>query len=107
MRDRRSSNSTGRAVLPESWCPPLSGSEWTSVNAFLARLHAASPGLHYSDLKGMWFILEALEREHAPSTLDDLVPSAACWILYAGRELKNNSEDYCHYDFDDESKRLP
>ena len=107
MRDRRSSNSSGRAVLPESWCPPLSGSEWTSVNAFLARLHTASPGLRYSDLKGMWTILEALEREHTPSTLDDLVPSAACWILYAGRELKNNSEDYPQYDFDDESKRLP
>jgi hypothetical protein len=77
------------------------------VNALLARLHTASPGLRYADPTGMWTILEALEREHTPSTLDDLVPGAACWVLYAGRELKNNSEDYPQYDFADESKRLP
>jgi hypothetical protein len=106
MRDRPFYNASEPTFFPDSWCPPLSGMEWASLNAFIARLHTVSPDLRYVDFKGMWALLEALEREQTPSALDDLVPTAACWILYAGRELRNNSEYYPQYDFDEGSKRL-
>jgi hypothetical protein len=86
---------------------PLSGVEWASLKAFIARLHTASPDFHYAGFKGMWALLEALEREQTPSALDDLVLTAACWILYARCELRNNSEDYRQYGFDEGFEATP
>lgn len=39
-------------------------------------------------------MIEALEQPLTPSQLDDVLPAAACWILYAGKELRNNDVDY-------------
>ena len=105
MRPGAIEDAPSRARLP--WRgTPLLGSEWTNLNAFLAKLHSASD-LPYLDLKGLYALLEALEERQARETVEDLLPAAACWILYAGEALWSNSVPYPHYRDIDGSKRLP
>lgn len=94
-------------VLPGPWSGTLSGPEWTSLSAFVARLHTAAPTLWYLDVKALHALLEALEENHAATdTLDNLVPAAACWIIYAGSALKNNDIDYIQLE-GNSTKRFP
>ena len=85
----------------------LTASEWANVNAFVARLHTAAPDLPKLDLRGLFAMIEALEQPLTPSQLEDVLPAAACWILYAGNELRSNDIPYAYYDYDGGVKRLP
>jgi Protein of unknown function (DUF3632) len=69
--------------------------EWKNLNAFFARLVAAlQPGLPLNEQpkypfwfisEGIYAISEALEYQNSPETLENILPSAACWIIYAGK----------------------
>lgn len=85
----------------------LTGDEWANLNAFLARLHQAVPDLQYMDLRGIFAILEALEQPGDAAALNDLVPAAACWMLYAGAAVRSNATQYAQYADDDPAKRMP
>ena len=85
----------------------LTGGEWTNVNAFIARLHTAAPDLPRLDLRGMFAMIEALEQPLTPSQLEDVLPAAVYWIIYAGNELQSNDVPYANYNDDGGCKRLP
>ena len=59
---------------------------WINLNAFIARLTASSmPSLVNF---GLWSMRDALEDEYEDtSVLDGYLPTAAQWIIYAGRLL--------------------
>ncbi|KAG9232341.1 hypothetical protein BJ875DRAFT_81808 [Amylocarpus encephaloides] len=86
---------------------PMSGQAWANLNAFAAKLHARTD-LDFLDLAGLYALLEALEQEISSKDLDNVVPAAACWILSAGKEIRENDEEH---DVDEngpvETKRLP
>lgn len=86
---------------------PMSGAEWKNLNAFVARLHAIIDGIPYIDLKGLYAFLDALENPIPVTVLDDLVPLAACLILYAGFKLKYNDIGYPEEGYDNGEKRMP
>lgn len=96
------------ATSPGPWCGiALSVAEWTSLNAFLAKLHATTD-VYYLDLFGLYTLLDALEEPHVdPKAFDDLVPVAAVWVLYAGEKIRGNDVGYPQVDRDDGSKRFP
>lgn len=77
-------------VLPGPWRAALSGPEWSSLNPFVARLHSAAPELQLLDLVGLRAMLEALEETQPAHVLEDVLPAAACWIIYAGGMLNGN-----------------
>jgi hypothetical protein len=52
LEDRSDSTTKPTKIPLGPWCVPLSGIEWTSLNAFAARLHVAS-SLKYLDLRGL------------------------------------------------------
>lgn len=85
----------------------LSGQEWTNLNAFVARLHVAAPDLWHWDLRGLYAMIEALEQPLSSSRLDDVLPAAASWIIYAGEQLKSNDVPYAYYPDDGGAKRYP
>ena len=85
----------------------LTGGEWESINAFIARLHVAAPDLAKLDLHGLYAMIEALEQQLTSNQLDDVLPAAAAWIIYAGSELRNNDFPYAYYPSDGGSKRFP
>lgn len=85
----------------------LSGAEWTNLNTFAARLHNVIDGLPYLDLGALFALLDALEESIATIALYNLVPSAVCWILYAGFKLKTNNIGYPESGYYDGSKRVP
>lgn len=70
---------------------PMPGKAWTNVNALGAKLHART-SIRGLDFKGLYALLEALEEERTPKELDDIVPAAACWILSAGKKIRENDE---------------
>lgn len=83
----------------------LTAAQWTSLNAFLARLHVAAPDVSHLDLRGLFAMIEALEQPLSPMQLEDAVPAAACWILFAGEKLRTNDVSYAYRVTT--SKRLP
>lgn len=94
-------------VLPGPWRAPMYGAEWTNLNAFAARLHIMIDSLPYINLRGLLTLLDALEEYIPITALEYLVPSAACWILFAGFKLKTNEVGYPESGHDDGSKRVP
>ena len=91
--------------LAPSQC--LTADEWASINAFLARLHRSAPDVLYLDLRGLFAMMEALELPLTSSELEDVLPAAACWIIYAGHELKTNSMPYPSAEDTTGARRLP
>ncbi|TVY54514.1 hypothetical protein LSUE1_G010334, partial [Lachnellula suecica] len=67
---------------------------WASLNAFGARLHAQTD-LELFDSRALSALVEALEENRSAKALDDIVPAAACWILYAGKTIKDSSTSHC------------
>ena len=55
----------------------------------------------------MFALIDALEWEHDAAALDDLVPAAAVWVVFAGKVLKFNSVGYTQYRHDGGTGRLP
>jgi hypothetical protein len=90
--------------------------EWTNLNAFLARLLAAV-GHHTSreyyylvfhlSCEGLYAMLDALEENNGGEQQAIYTPTAACWILYAGRQLNQLTQLYPHQGRERASKRLP
>ena len=85
----------------------LSATAWTNLNAFMARLHTSAPDVQRLDTRGLFAMIEALEQPLTPSRLDDVLPAAACWIIYAGQVLKKNDIPYAYFPEDFGSKRMP
>ena len=85
----------------------LTAGEWASVNAFVARLHNAAPDVRMLDLRGLFAMIEALEQPLTPSQLEDVLPAAVYWIIYAGSELRRNDVPYAYYPDNGGSRRLP
>lgn len=71
----------------------MSGTEWTNLNVFAAGLHSVFDGIPYTDVKGLYALLDALENPIPVAMLDNIVPSAACWILDAGLSWKITTWD--------------
>ncbi len=85
----------------------LTADAWASINAFVAQLHTATPDLIHLDLRGLYAMIEALEQPLSPSRLEDVLPTAAYWVIYAGKALKSNDVPYADYDYDGGTKKLP
>lgn len=75
-------------------------------SALMAKLHAGTD-LPTLDLRGSYALLDALERPYSPQELDDLLPAAAVWAIFAGKELKLNDVGYVQYNDDGGRRRLP
>ena len=85
------------------WTPP-ENSAWASYNSFLARLD--QEGLFESASSfGLWALRDALERNWADSSEDDVnpgtktqkydatTPAAAAWVTTTGKKLYGQEED--------------
>lgn len=83
----------------------LSSASWTSMNAFLARLHAAAPDVPTLDFRALLAMMEALEQPLTPAELEDALPPAAYWVLHAGINLKHNDIPYASYDYNPGNNR--
>ena len=59
------------------------------------------------DLKGLFALIDALEYKYGAGALDDLVPAAAVWVIFAGRKVKFNDVGYPPSGDDVGSGRLP
>lgn len=85
----------------------MTARSWGNISAFLARLHTAAPDVIKLDLRGLYAMIEALEEPRSPIQLEDVLPTAAYWIIYAGNELRNNNVPYAYNPVDHGTKRLP
>ena len=85
----------------------MTAGEWASINAFVARLHHTAPDVVHLDIRGLFAMIEAFELPRTSSQLEDVLPAAACWIIYAGQELKTNDVPYANAVDTDGSRRLP
>ncbi|CAK1365511.1 unnamed protein product [Cercospora beticola] len=85
----------------------LCAARWTSLSAFMAKVHVATPDVYTLDCRGLFAMIEALEQPLTPAELEDALPPAAYWILYAGKELKENDFPYAYYPEFSGSKQLP
>lgn len=74
------------------FCPRWTVDEWTSINAFAARCRVSLPAVKFRTIP-LQLLQHALEVKRRPDALDDNVPAAAMWILFAGAWLfeKGNS----------------
>ncbi|OQO00609.1 hypothetical protein B0A48_13099 [Cryoendolithus antarcticus] len=79
--------------------------EWASLNAFIAKIHAAEPEIPKLDVRGLFAMIEALEEVRTGAELEDLVSAASAWVIYAGPALRSNDIPYVCYPT--ESKRMP
>ena len=68
---------------------PYSPDTWASLNAFTARVTAASVSNFES--YGMWIFRHTLEQERITEEVDDNLPAAAMWIVYAGETVYHNN----------------
>ena len=57
------------------------------------------------DLRGLFAMIEAPEKPLSPSQLEDVLPAAVAWVVYAGGHLKSNGVPYARYDIDDDRLR--
>lgn len=103
--DRRGSFRTPSDIFPWSDVP-LDSAQWASMNAVLAKLHARTE-IQKLDLRGLFAMIDALEWERDAAALDDLVPAAAVWVIFAGKALKSNIIPYAQHPYDGGTSRLP
>lgn len=52
-------------------------------------------------------MIDALEWERDAAALDDFVPAAAVWVVFAGKALKSNVIPYAQHPHDGGTSRLP
>ena len=72
---------------------PFPTNIWTSLNAFTARLTVASV-LNF-ETYAIWILRHTLEEERMNEEVDDNLPAAAMWIIYAGQMVYHNAaKDY-------------
>lgn len=69
---------------------------WASLNAFTARITLASV-LNFEDY-AIWSLERTLEEELMTDEVDDNLPAAAMWIIYAGQMIYHNAaKDYTDF----------
>lgn len=68
---------------------------------------ARQDGHHPVGSEGLYALIDGLEYNHDAGALDDVVPAAAVWIIFAGRKLKFNDVGYPPSGNDEGSGRLP
>lgn len=69
---------------------------WASLNAFTARITLASV-LNFEDY-AIWSLERTLEEELMTDEVDDNLPAAAMWIIYAGQMVYYNAaKDYTDF----------
>lgn len=112
MCERKSDpNLLKNRFLPGPWRSrnmiPMSSEAWASLNAFVARLYAQTDVSSLED-RALFALTEALEEDKPATALDDVVPAAACWILYAGQKIKEHNRGHeADYDYAMGITRLP
>ena len=72
---------------------PFSPDVWASLNAFTARLTVAS--VKDFEIYAMWILRHTLEEERMKEEVDDNLPAAAMWIIYAGQTVYHNAAKDC------------
>ena len=66
---------------------------WASLNAFTARLTVAS--VSNFETYAIWILRHTLEEERIDAEVDDNLPAATMWIIYAGQMVYHNAaKDY-------------
>ena len=68
---------------------PFPPDVWSSLNAFTARLTVASV-LNF-DSYATWILRHTLEEEREDEEVDDNLPAATMWIIYAGKIVYHNA----------------
>lgn len=68
---------------------PFHRDVWLSLNAFICRVTVAS--VANFDSYATWILGHTLETERLVSELDNNIPAAASWILYAGDRIYHNA----------------
>ena len=68
---------------------PFSPDVWNNLNAFTARLTAAS--VMNFETYATWILGHTLEEERLDEEIDDNLPAAAMWIIHAGRMVYHNT----------------
>ena len=72
---------------------PFPPDVWASLNAFTARITVASV-LNF-ETYAIWILRHTLEEERTNEEVDDNLPAAAMWIIYAGQIVYHNAaKDY-------------
>ncbi|KAI9655915.1 MAG: hypothetical protein M1831_004760 [Alyxoria varia] len=69
--------------------------QWTNLNSFIAQLNYMSNAqVEDLDKKGLYAVIDALEENLEGAKMDDLLPSAAEWILCSGKLLRYKRQYY-------------
>ncbi len=68
---------------------PFPPDVWTNLNAFVARLTAAS--VMNFETYATWILRHTLEEERRDGEVDGNLPAAAMWMVYTGRLLYHNA----------------
>ena len=68
---------------------PFPPDVWASLNAFTARITAARV-LNF-ETYAIWILSHTLEEERTNEEVDDNLPAAATWIIYAGQIVYHNA----------------
>ena len=95
MQVRESWNNGPWTRWPENLPPPLPAwtsypqHEWADLNAFVARLTAAS--VSNFDTLASWILRHTLEEERYAQEINENLPAAASWIMQAGLMLYSNA----------------
>ncbi len=77
------------------------------MHAVLAKLYAEASEIEKLDVQGLFALIDALEWELDYAALDDLVPAAAVWVVFAEKAVKFNSVGYAQHQHDGGTGRLP
>ncbi|KAI9880021.1 MAG: hypothetical protein M1830_005940 [Pleopsidium flavum] len=70
------------------WMKPFSVDKWVRLKAFLARVTVSSV-LNFKSY-AIWLLCHAVKEPRRVDGLDDTLPAAVAWILYAGNILYHN-----------------
>ena len=68
---------------------PFSPTVWASLNAFTARITAAS--VSNFEIYAIWVLKHTLEQERKDEEVDNNLPAATMWIIYAGQIVYHNA----------------
>ena len=72
---------------------PFPPNVWANLNAFTARLTAAS--VSNFETYATWILRHTLEVERRDEEIDDNLPAATTWVIYAGRIIYHNAAKEC------------
>ncbi|KAI9671796.1 MAG: hypothetical protein M1831_003324 [Alyxoria varia] len=86
---------TELADVPYPERKTITAEEWTNLNSSVANVHGMTNGqVSCLDHLALYALVDALEEELDGAKVDDLLPSAAEWILGSGKLLRENRKYY-------------